>query len=371
MKRVSADHVFAALLADLGSDASRRGYTSDWTFFCKWLKRKKTPVLKVTPKDVKAYVVHLADKGQAQRTRGRALSVIRAVYGAFVAEELLKYNPAREVKNTKKGKTSKPVTWLEEDALRKMLAFGFATFSARPDADEYEKHRKVCEACSAVDSRGRILPDGRRRCEKGKMLVSWTDRRDRMCIQLLAGTGRRRAEVARMRVEDFTEHGVSGAVKGGAVKTAPVPEWLRRELTAWLAFAGIKSGPVLPRSPGFPCSNECGRFWTDAVVAATCCTGGRRTGTLSSVHDAVSINGNGVYAIVKRVAAAVGIAPEKISPHGLRRTLATLSERRNVPLADLQVQLGHASRDTTETYLKGSRKVEVAPGEWMGELVKR
>lgn len=342
-----------SLLADLGSDASRRGYRSDWTFFVAWLRAEKVPVLKVSPKDVKRYVLHLADEGKAQRTRGRALSVIREVYRALVAEELLKFNPAREIKNTKRGKASKPVTWLEEDQLARLLSFGNPTAVGTPVAVEGGRTQSTrgVVACDVGHGYYIQFKDGSAgtycydvvKVRKGKKINDrglgrsiWTDRRDRMCVQLLAGTGRRRSEIARMRAEDFDEGGVTGIVKGGSERSAPVPSWLRRELSEWLAFAKIESGPVLPRSP----------------------------------EDPSAVNGDGVYLIVKRVARACGIEPEKISPHGLRRTLATLSERWNVPLRDLQIQLNHRNIATTELYLKGSRKVEVAPGEWMAEMVR-
>ncbi len=318
--------VFESLLADLGSDASRRAYRSDWSQFVFWLKygNDRIPVLKVSPKDVKRYVVHLAKTGKAQRTRGRALSVIREVYRSFVAEELLAVNPAREVKNTKQGKGPGKTPYLEEGDLAKFLAFGKPTILdlrvVRNESEWYVQY----------------MSNPKTRITEGLARVLWTNRRDRMVIQLLAGTGRRRSEVARMLVEDFSADGVTGQVKGGAIKTAPVPNWLRQEIADWCSFVGITSGPLLPRGP----------------------------------DDPSAISGDAVYLIVKRVARAVGVDPTKIAPHGLRRSLATLSERRDVPLADIQAQLGHVSRQTTETYLKGSRKVETAPGEWMSELVK-
>lgn len=250
---------FEAALAELGSDASRRAYRSDWAAFTAWLKRQKLAMLKVGPKDVKRYLVGLATAGKAAKTRGRALSVIREVYRAFVAEELLVANPAREVKDTKRGKATKPVTWLDEEQLAKMLAFGSFTATSG-------------NATVTPTTNGLFA-----------LAIPWTDRRDRMCIQLLAGTGRRRSEVARMQVEDFTEDGVTGLVKGGAEKTAPVPLWLKREISDWCAFARIKSGALLPRS----------------------------------TEDESSISGDMVYHIVKRVAKAVGIPPEKVSSKNL------------------------------------------------------
>ncbi len=335
-RRQTVTSVFESLLADLGSDASRRAYRSDWSQFVFWLKCSRIPVLKVSPKDVKRYVVYLAKTGKAQKTRGRALSVIREVYRSFVAEELLAVNPAREVKNTKQGKGPGKTPYLEEDDLAKFLAYG----APRPTCDAAGSNLLPCDldyghAGFTHENYGRLFclhPDDEN-VFRSKM---WTNRRDRMVIQLLAGTGRRRSEVARMLVEDFSADGVTGQVKGGAIKTAPVPNWLRQEIADWCSFVGITSGPLLPRGP----------------------------------DDPSAISGDAVYLIVKRVARAVGVDPTKIAPHGLRRSLATLSERRDVPLADIQAQLGHVSRQTTETYLKGSRKVETAPGEWMSELVK-
>lgn len=282
---------FDQLLASLGSDASRVGYEKDWVTFRQWLVKEKLDVLKVEADDVQRYVNALMAKGKSKGTRGRALSVLREVYRALVVKRLLDANPAREAKNPKHG-GKKRTPWLDEAELGKMLAY-------RGD--------------------------------------SWRAGRDRLIIQLLAGLGWRRREVAAMRVGDFSRGQVTGEVKGGKPLTSTVAPWLQREVSAWVKYAGLGSrSALLPRSE----------------------------------KNTEAISGEIAYNVVKQVAAEVGVDVERATPHALRRSLATLARMRGVPLEDIQHSLGHASIQTTERYLKDSAVVEHAPGEWMGELVK-
>lgn len=284
-------NAFDLMLKGLGSKASRDGYEKDWVAFREWLTDKGLNVLKVETADVKRYVFELLEAGKARATRGRALSVLRESFRALVEAGLMSANPAREVKNPKHGGTQR-TPWLDEEALAKLLAWRGAS--------------------------------------------SWLDQRDRLCVQLVAGLGWRRAEIARMRVEDFKRAAVFGTLKGGKKGTATVAPWLRAEIEAWCAFAGLRHGALLPRA----------------------------------VDNPTAISGDIVYNIVQRVGQFAGIPRSDATPHALRRTLATLADQRDVSLADIQQSLGHSSRATTERYLKGSRQVEHAPGEWMSELVK-
>lgn len=281
---------FDGVIRKLGSRQSKVGYEKDWVAFRTWLAQRSIAILQVEPDHVEQYVADLHAAGKAKSTRDRALSVLREVYRALVVRKLVASNPAREVRNIRHGGT-KRTPWLDEDQLAKMLGF----------------HGD-----------------------------SWRDRRDRLCVQLLAGTGWRRSEVARMRAEDFSGGVIRGVVKGGKEAQATVPPWLAAEIAGWRAYARIDAGPLLPRSAD-----------------------GRR-----AVSDVI------VHNIVKRVAAKVGVPLEKATPHAIRRSLATLADARGVPLKDIQEQLGHQSIVTTERYLKGSRVLAHAPSEWMGELSK-
>lgn len=193
----------ARLLRNLGSDKSRRAYQDDWERYVKWLAARRLTPVKARPGDVEDHIQGLQEAGCKRSTCGRALSVIRAVYGILVRDEVCKTNPAREVKNPKFD-SSPSTPHLTEDQVRQLFA--------RP-------------------------------------AVTWKERRARVCLSLLLGIGWRRSEVARMTVEDFRAATVTGMLKGKKLATVGVPEWVQREVAEWRAYAGIEAGALLPRSP--------------------------------------------------------------------------------------------------------------------------
>ena len=210
MKRPRLDPIaasLASLLAELASPRSRRAYQDDWGRFRAGLEKEAgIKVIEARPRHVVTYVAKLRDEGKAKASTGRALSVIRAVYGALVRDEIVSLNPAREVKNPKVS--SEPRTpWLKEDEVRRLL-------------------------------------DGPTSTRK--------ERRDAICLRLLFGLGWRREEVARLRVEDFRGATVTGLVKGGKKITVGVPSWLLRALDEWRSAAKIETGAILPRSAKNP-----------------------------------------------------------------------------------------------------------------------
>ena len=65
------------------------------------------------------------------------------------------------------------------------------------------------------------------------------------------------------------------------------------------------------------------------------------------------LDGNGVYRIVKKYGAQVGLAPEDLGGHSLRAGCATYLLDKEVPPAAVQKQLRHKSFNTTQQYNRG------------------
>jgi integrase len=116
-------------------------------------------------------------------------------------------------------------------------------------------------------------------------------RRNRALLSLLIGCGLRRAEVTTLRLEDLQlreGHWVIAdlRVKGGHIRTIPVPQWLKEAVDSWTGGAGITSGPLL-RS-----INKAGRIWGHGFTPKV------------------------IWAIVKANAKSCGLP--SVAPHDLR-----------------------------------------------------
>jgi integrase/recombinase XerC len=277
--RVAA--AFARILADLGSPESLRAYRAEWERFCTHLAAQNVAPLSARTIDVQTYLLGLRAAGKKASTRARALSVIRAVYAALAREGLVQGNPAREAKNPKGDPSAQRTPWLTAEELTQFLAAVPADASFRAQRD---------------------------------YLISMT----------LAMTGLRRAEVARIAVEDF-EADASGErqlrvrAKGAKYGTIQLVAPLAHALDAWCASQGITSGPIFRRAPNSP-----------RPVS---------TGTIRNV--------------VRRQAARAGFRDvDKFAPHAFRRTLATLADQRGVAKEVIQRGLLHSKSTTTERYMK-------------------
>lgn len=275
---------FARVLADLTSPESVRAYREEWRRWCAHLQTIGiASPLHAHTQDVQLYLLGLRAAGKRASTRARALAVLRSIYGSLAREGILAgANPAREAKNPKGDVGPQRTPWLSEVELSQFLA---------------------------ADPGTGFVPE-----------------RDYLIVLTLAMTGLRRAEVARVTLEDFLppdpttgDQHLKVRAKGGKHGTVKVVAPLAVAIATWCQAQGITTGPVFPSAPG-------------------------RT---------VNVSVGTVRNAVKRQAALAGFGDDaRFSPHAFRRTLATIADQRGVPKDIIQRTLLHSKAATTERYMK-------------------
>ena len=163
----------------------------------------------------------------------------------------------------------------------------------------------------------------------------WRGRRDRLAGLCLVLLGWRRAEVARIAVEHFNGNVLYGIAKGNKKRAAAVPQRLMDEFKEWRAFAGIEYGPVF----------------------------------LRSADDRRPMSGKMIYEVVVAAGRRAGLPKGLATPHAIRRSFGTITERRGVDIRDVQAAMAHESVTTTEKYKKAGRAATVAPGDVLLDLM--
>ena len=163
--------------------------------------------------------------------------------------------------------------------------------------------------------------------------------RDRAVLGLLIGCALRRAELARLQVEDVQPRAGRWVLpdlvgKGGRVRTVPIPNWVKLLLDQWMGAAAITSGPLF------------------------------RSVNKGDVVSATGFTGNAIWGIVRRYAGDLQLG--KLAPHDLRRTCARLCRESGGALEQIQLLLGHASVQTTMNYLGTKQNLTEAVNDRLG-----
>ncbi len=278
-----------SVIDELTSPGAKRAYDTDWNRFSEWLAGQRIDPLAVTPKVMRAHIVWMRDERKlARATISKAISVIREMYRAMVNDELITVNPARETKPPRKIHDSLRTPVLSIEQVRALLA-------AQPKA-------------------------------------TWMDYRNLLVLKTLFGLGWRRAEVARMRGDDFDGHAIAATVKGGKRVVVGAPAWLRAELDEW---RGDATGPVFPRAPG-----------SDREVS-----------------------GNIIYDIVRKAADRACMPRGSVTPHAWRRTFVTLAGELGASLKSRQLAVGHSTSSMTEKYDRARDARATAVGDIFEDIV--
>ncbi len=111
-----------------------------------------------------------------------------------------------------------------------------------------------------------------------------------------------------------------------------MPAWTKVAIDQWIAVAA-SGGRVLR------CVNKGDRICSDGMTAQA------------------------IFAIVQGYGARLGLT---IAPHDLRRTFAKLAHKGHAALEQIQISLGHASIQTTESYLGIEQDLTDAPCDHLG-----
>lgn len=145
--------------------------------------------------------------------------------------------------------------------------------------------------------------------EVAAMFAACRGPEDRALLMLLAGLGLRRSEAARVRGEDVTDLHITIVGKGSRVDVLPIDR----------AFAGVAK--VMPAAG----------WWFP----------GADGGPVSHHH---------VARTVARIGREAGVG--HVTPHQLRRWMATSMSRGGAPLASISRLLRHSSVSTTMIYVR-------------------
>ena len=261
-------------------------YGRDLVDACDWLAARGLGLDTATRPDLEAYLIALDAQGLARSTRARRLSSIKQIYRFAYEDGLRTDNPALQIKGPGRDK-----------ALPKILTM-----------DEVDR------LLDAAETHGRNAADRLRNA---------------CLMQLLYATG--------MRVSELVELPVTAARgdpqlllirgKGGKERLVPLSPPARDALALWLVQRDEvqetmrQDKGVTPSRFLFPSRGK--------------------TGHLTRVR---------FFTLIKEIAAAANVSPERVTPHTLRHAFATHLLQNGADLRAIQTLLGHADIATTEIY---------------------
>lgn len=152
--------------------------------------------------------------------------------------------------------------------------------------------------------------------------------RDRAILIFLGHTGRRRSEVARLRLGDLdlTKKQYTVEVKGGKQKRFELPDE---------AYDAMRRHWVTAR--------RLHKLTAESAVFGEAGPAGE--------DSELPLHHRTIWEVVKRAAKRAGLDHTKIKPHGLRHMYARMLDEEGTRLQDIKDALGHNSSSTTDGYL--------------------
>lgn len=261
-------------------------YGRDLVHFDDWLARQGRDFYTASRADIEAYLVSLDAEGLAKSTRARRLSSIKQLYRFAYDEALRDDNPSLQIKGPGRDKKLPKTLSMEE-------------------VDRLLEH---------AETHGR----------------SAGDRLRNACLmQLLYATGMRVSELVGLPVAAVRGDPQLLLIrgKGGKERMVPLSPPAQAALAAWLVH----------RDAG----EESARLENGAAPSRFLFPSRGKSGHLTRVR---------FFTLIKEIAVASGVSPEKVTPHTLRHAFATHLLENGADLRAIQTLLGHADIATTEIY---------------------
>ncbi len=298
LRRLASDGL--ALEANNRAASTRRAYGGDFSHFADWCTTIDAPALPASAEAVYLYLTALVADANAAgyslstlERRLAAITYVHEVNGHGVS-------PARHVK------------------VRELMAGIRRTYGRAQDKRDPLTTVQLAAMVAAMD------------------LATLTAKRDRAILLVGYAGAFRRAELAGLTMAQLVRRGDGYVVALGRTKTdqeargriVGIPAFTSSPLCpvaaldAWLSAAAINDGPLFRRVT---------RYQTLAAGALT---------------------PSSVALIVKRSAAAAGIAAHRLAGHSLRAGHATTAAANGAPDRVIMAQTGHRSVDTLEAYIR-------------------
>ncbi|MDI2027916.1 tyrosine-type recombinase/integrase [Saccharopolyspora sp. TS4A08] len=284
-------HTLTALIASwLGSFTdsadTRSAYTRDLREYLDWCTRRDLDPLTVRLPEVQMYAAELAatanprtGRPPAASTRARKIAAVSSFYTHLVRAGAIDANPARDAARPRYDRRHSPTTSVSAEQASVMLA----------ESRSY-RHRTLGPQAAAL-----VMA----------LLIDLGVRVSELCHADLADLGQREG----MRV-------LTVRMKGGKVRTRPIPHGLHGVLDAYLQQR--------PEAD------------TDALVIT---------------RDGRRVNRHQIYRLVQALAAQAGVPmPQRITPHSMRHTFNTIARQHGAALEDRRDALGHSSAAITQLY---------------------
>lgn len=264
-------------------------YIRDLNDFNTWLKKRKITLGAAQKSNIEAYLVDCDQRHLAPATKVRRLSSIRQFYRFAFHEGWRTDNPAQKIKN---GTIIKSLPYvLNNNDVDKLLATA-RHFGRTP------------------------LLQARNYC----------------LIEMLYATGMRVSELV-----SLTMNAIQGQPdmilvrgKGNKERLVPMSAPAQKALSDWLIRRNVK------RNPEYENKNKTKPFTSSYLFPSR-----GKSGHLTRIH---------FYGLIKDIALAAGLDPQKITPHSVRHAFATHLLANGANLIAIQKMLGHASVSSTEIY---------------------